>query len=245
MFNLGFQEILVILLVALIFLGPKMLPDIASGLGKAIREVRKAANEVKNQIELDDVIRKPLQELREATLLPPEELKRRDEEKAAQAKRDEESRKQAEAPAAEAKVEAPAEAPKANAPLRDATLVMNPPPDHNRPPFTPHPEALKPVAESLKPVVAAPTPGEPAARSLEMASDATVMDMAPVRITTPTPTVVASMPEAQPAAATEAAPAPRISASLPVVGLPPPSAARRPGVKVPPPLPLPPSFKKD
>lgn len=245
MFNLGFQEILVILLVALIFLGPKMLPDVASGLGKAIREVRKAANEVRNQIELDDAIRKPLQELREATLLPPEELKRRDEEKAAQAKaqRDEEARKQAES-AAHAKAEAPVEAPKAHVALRDATLVMNPPPDHNRPPFTPHPEALKPVSQPPAPV--APAPGDPVG-SVATANDATVMDMAPVRITTPTPTVVAPMPDAQPvsASASSEAAAPRISASLPVVGLPPPPAARRPGVKVPPPLPLPPSFKKD
>ena len=79
MLNLGFQEILVILFVALIFLGPNMLPEIASGLGKAIREVRKVAADIKSEIALDDAIRKPLQELREATMLPPEELKRRDE----------------------------------------------------------------------------------------------------------------------------------------------------------------------
>ena len=80
MLNLGFQEILVILFVALIFLGPNMLPEIASGLGKAIREVRKAAADIKNEIGLDEAIRKPLAELREATMLPPEELKRRREE---------------------------------------------------------------------------------------------------------------------------------------------------------------------
>ncbi len=67
-----------ILLLALIFLGPKKLPELASGLGKMIREVRKATADIKNEIELDDAIRKPLQELRDATMLPPEELKRRD-----------------------------------------------------------------------------------------------------------------------------------------------------------------------
>ena len=75
------QEILVILVLALIFLGPKKLPELASGIGKAIREVRKATADIKSEIELDDVIRKPLEELREATMLPPEELKRRDEER--------------------------------------------------------------------------------------------------------------------------------------------------------------------
>ena len=92
MLNLGFQEILVILFVALIFLGPNMLPEIASGLGKAIREVRKAASDIKNEIGLDDAIRGPLAELRDATMLPPEELKRRDEAQDAKRRVDREER---------------------------------------------------------------------------------------------------------------------------------------------------------
>ena len=90
MFNLGFGELVVILVVALVFLGPKMLPEIATGLGKVIREIRKATADIKQDIELDDMIRKPLQELRDAATLPPEELKRRDEIKAAQRKAAEE-----------------------------------------------------------------------------------------------------------------------------------------------------------
>ena len=78
---IGFQEVVVILLLALIFLGPKKLPELASGIGKAIREVRKATADIKQEIELDEIIRKPLEELREATMLPPEELKRRDEDR--------------------------------------------------------------------------------------------------------------------------------------------------------------------
>jgi sec-independent protein translocase protein TatA len=78
---IGFQEIVVIMLLALIFLGPKKLPELASGIGKAIREVRKATADIKQEIELDEIIRKPLEELREATMLPPEELKRRDEDR--------------------------------------------------------------------------------------------------------------------------------------------------------------------
>jgi TatA/E family protein of Tat protein translocase len=85
-FNLGVGEIAVILIVALLFVGPKMLPEIASGLGKIIREIRKATADIRQDIELDDIIRKPLQELRDAATLPPEELKRRDEVKAAQRK---------------------------------------------------------------------------------------------------------------------------------------------------------------
>lgn len=71
-------EITVILLLALIFLGPKKLPELASGLGKFIREIRKTTADVKNEIQLDDAIRKPFEELRDAVTLHPEELKRRD-----------------------------------------------------------------------------------------------------------------------------------------------------------------------
>ena len=71
-------EITVILLLALIFLGPKKLPELASGLGKLIREIRKTTADVKNEIQLDEAIRKPFEELRDAVTLHPEELKRRD-----------------------------------------------------------------------------------------------------------------------------------------------------------------------
>lgn len=78
MFNLGPGEITVILLLALIFLGPKRLPELASGLGKIIRDIRKATSDVKNEIALDETFRKPFDELREAVTLHPDELKRRD-----------------------------------------------------------------------------------------------------------------------------------------------------------------------
>jgi sec-independent protein translocase protein TatB len=78
-FNLGMGEITVILLLAIIFLGPKKLPDLASGLGKIIRDIRKATSDVKNEIALDDTFRKPFEELRDAVTLHPDELKRRDE----------------------------------------------------------------------------------------------------------------------------------------------------------------------
>lgn len=71
-------EITVILLLALIFLGPSKLPDLAAGLGKLIKEIRKATSDVKNEISLDDTFRKPFEELRDAVTLHPDELKRRD-----------------------------------------------------------------------------------------------------------------------------------------------------------------------
>ncbi len=92
MFNLGMGEITVILLLALLFLGPSKLPELASGLGKFIRQIRKTTADVKNEIVLDDSFRKPFEELRDAVTLAPEELKRRDQIKQAL----EDARRQAE-----------------------------------------------------------------------------------------------------------------------------------------------------
>lgn len=92
MFNLGMGEITVILLLALLFVGPSKLPELAAGLGKFIRQIRKATADVKNEIVLDDSFRKPFEELRDAVTLSPDELKRRDAIKAAM----EEARRQAE-----------------------------------------------------------------------------------------------------------------------------------------------------
>jgi TatA/E family protein of Tat protein translocase len=44
--NIGPFELIIILFIALIILGPSRLPDLANALGKSIREFRKAATEV-------------------------------------------------------------------------------------------------------------------------------------------------------------------------------------------------------
>ena len=50
MFGIGMPELLIILVVALIVVGPRKLPDIAKGLGKGLSEFRKATDEIKSQI---------------------------------------------------------------------------------------------------------------------------------------------------------------------------------------------------
>jgi sec-independent protein translocase protein TatB len=52
MFNVGMPELIVILAVALIVLGPKRLPEVARALGKALGEFRKATSGLTQ--ELDD-----------------------------------------------------------------------------------------------------------------------------------------------------------------------------------------------
>src|SRR5262245_45034675 len=51
MFGLGFWEIAIILAVALLVLGPSKLPELAKGLGKGLREFRKATEDFKSTIE--------------------------------------------------------------------------------------------------------------------------------------------------------------------------------------------------
>ena len=50
MFGLGLGEILVILIIALVFVGPKRLPDLARGLGRGIFEFQKAMQSMKDEI---------------------------------------------------------------------------------------------------------------------------------------------------------------------------------------------------
>ena len=45
MFGIGMQEILVILVIGLVVFGANRLPEVGSGLGKAIRNFKRAASE--------------------------------------------------------------------------------------------------------------------------------------------------------------------------------------------------------
>jgi sec-independent protein translocase protein TatA len=51
MFGMGFGELLIIFLIALIFIGPKKLPELAKGLGKGIRDFQNAAKGFSDQLQ--------------------------------------------------------------------------------------------------------------------------------------------------------------------------------------------------
>jgi len=44
-FGLGFQELIIILVIALVIFGGKKLPEVGSGLGKAIREFKRGTSD--------------------------------------------------------------------------------------------------------------------------------------------------------------------------------------------------------
>ena len=54
MFGIGMPEMLLILAIALIVIGPKKLPDLAKSLGRAMREFKKATNELKETMHIDE-----------------------------------------------------------------------------------------------------------------------------------------------------------------------------------------------
>lgn len=49
MFGLGFGEIAIILLIVVFFFGSKKLPELAKGFGNAIKEFKKASNEISDE----------------------------------------------------------------------------------------------------------------------------------------------------------------------------------------------------
>ena len=48
---IGGQEIVVILLFIVMFFGSKKIPELAKGLGKAVREMRDASNDIRKEIQ--------------------------------------------------------------------------------------------------------------------------------------------------------------------------------------------------
>ena len=53
MLNIGPQELLIVLIIALVVVGPQRLPELGRTIGKALREFRKIQDDVKDTLKFD------------------------------------------------------------------------------------------------------------------------------------------------------------------------------------------------
>jgi TatA/E family protein of Tat protein translocase len=66
MFGIGLPELIVILAIALIVVGPKKLPELAKALGRGIAEFRRATMDLKESLEANSAISEVKQTITEA-----------------------------------------------------------------------------------------------------------------------------------------------------------------------------------
>lgn len=60
MFGIGTTELIIIMFIILLIFGAKKLPELAQGLGKGIREFKRASNDIQEELSMhkDDPIKK-------------------------------------------------------------------------------------------------------------------------------------------------------------------------------------------
>jgi len=66
MFGMGMGELLLILVVALLVVGPDKLPQAAKAIGKGIRDFRRHSQELQSTLEQDEKLGEAVRELRSA-----------------------------------------------------------------------------------------------------------------------------------------------------------------------------------
>lgn len=66
MFGIGLPELIIIMVVALIIIGPSKLPDLAKALGKGMAEFRKATQDIKESLDLDQDFEEAREDLADA-----------------------------------------------------------------------------------------------------------------------------------------------------------------------------------
>ena len=64
MFGMGWMEILLIMAIGLIVIGPEKLPELAKTLGKAMGELKRATSDLKDSVDIED-FKNPIEEFKE------------------------------------------------------------------------------------------------------------------------------------------------------------------------------------
>jgi sec-independent protein translocase protein TatA len=70
-FGIGPGELIIVLIIALLVIGPGKLPDVGAALGKSIREFRKASSDVEEATRIDTAPIPPAQAAPSAQAAPP------------------------------------------------------------------------------------------------------------------------------------------------------------------------------